>query len=119
MRQPASFDSHCMLHVIIGHASCAHVECRLRASFCRCREPKVLTDATGTVQVTGLRSESVASAAALLAALQRTAERRQTRATARNDVSSRSHAFYRLCFARGGGHEGCITFVDLAGAIRP
>lgn len=76
----------------------------------------VLTDADGVAHVSGLHAESVASAGELLAALQTTAQRRETLTTARNDASSRSHAFYRLRFQREGEQDGCITFVDLAGA---
>ena len=87
--------------------------------MCACRQPRILTDADGSVRVNGLRAESFDCAAHLLQALRTAAASRETSATARNDASSRSHAFYRLHLRRASSSEmGLLTFVDLAGVTR-
>lgn len=83
---------------------------------------KVMEDKDGRTHVIGLRSQQVQSPTDALDVLRAAQALRTTRATQANDVSSRSHAVYRISFCDGrtsaAQNRATLTLVDCAGSER-
>jgi len=78
-------------------------------------EVRIIDNEDGSVTFVDASKSVLASPKQLVAALEQCQERRATQSTEQNDVSSRSHAAYRIKIVNG---EGSLTLLDCAGTER-
>lgn len=87
------------------------------------KEPRIVHDKNGRIQVSGLEVHAVASAADVAALLESGARNRAVASTASNQRSSRSHTVFQLQVEGQNGRSGervasTLSLVDLAGSER-